>query len=215
MSRGRGFSASRGPMEASAGRGRAHGSATRAYGASAVAAGGLSGWSPLAGPQFAGLRGAVERGARCPQFAGLRGAVERGARCVFVLQKPLAGGLPPRTPARQRAPQGRRRTTSGSRAGARTSTEADCRTRSGANARPCRPLRLGLPTISQRFLKRACNPASRGEIRPHDPPPAVEAGSRSGFGAWRRRLRAGGPRRNGGRGHGRGRAREGRRTWPC
>ena len=39
----------------------------------------------------------------------------------------------------------------------------------------------GLPTISQRFLKRACNPASRGEIRPHDPPPAVEAGSRSGF----------------------------------
>ena len=84
-----------------------------------------------------------------------------------------------------------------------------------ASRRPKRPLRLGLPTISQRFLKRACNPASRGEIRPHDPPPAVEAGSRSGFGAWRRRLRAGGPRRNGGRRHGRGRAREGRRTWPC
>ena len=77
------------------------------------------------------------------------------------------------------------------------------------------PLRCwGLPTISQRFLKRGGNPATRTDIRPHDPPPTVEAGSRSGFGAWRRRPRAGGPRRNAGRGHGRGRAREGRRTWP-
>ncbi len=31
----------------------------------------------------------------------------------------------------------------------------------------------GLPTICQRFLKRGCNPASRGDIRPHFPPPGV------------------------------------------
>ena len=38
---------------------------------------GVSGWSPLAGPQFAGLR---------------------GARCVFELQKPLAEGASPGPP---------------------------------------------------------------------------------------------------------------------
>ena len=31
----------------------------------------------------------------------------------------------------------------------------------------------GLPTICQRFLKRGCNPASRGDIRLHFPPPGV------------------------------------------
>ena len=93
MSRGRGFSASRGPMEASAGRGRAHGSATRAYGASAVAAGGLSGWSPLAGPQFAGLRGAVE-----PDARSLRVSVEPWSQMCFRVTKTSGRGASPGPP---------------------------------------------------------------------------------------------------------------------
>ena len=131
--RGRAFSASRGPTDASAfGQVRRRAPRSRTEGAimacraAVVAAWGVGGWSPPAGPQFAGLR---------------------GARCVFVLRKPLAGGHP-RTPERHSA-----RHKQAVRHG--PSSESA----SGAGRRGCRP-RPSCPVVARR-CRTARRPASR------------------------------------------------------